>query len=256
MIVPVTQDWLFAPAINAGEQAFSKFSFRIARDFIEMALAGGTSLPGKVQFELCWKLAQACVLTGDYPTAEKSLRDAEKLAANEFQRAEINAKLGELEFKLGDKEQSVRRFEDAITCLEIRIPKSKWAIYRVLAKELLIQLMHSLFPSHYIHRNRSTPSPQQKLVWHLFSRLAQGYWFTKDRCKTIWAHLFALNRAERYEPTAELAQAYSEHAPAMSLVPWLRRGAVFANRSLSIRQKTQRLLGARSKLRVLCNTFI
>ncbi len=44
-----------------------------------------------------------------------------------------------------------------------------------------------------------------------------------------------MNLAERYPPTPEMAQAYSEHAPAMMLLPWHRRGVRFAQRSHEIR---------------------
>ena len=52
---------------------------------------------------------------------------------------------------------------------------------------------------------------------------------------TLWTHLRSLNLAERYPPTPEIAQAYSEHAPAMMLLPWHRRGVRFAQRSHAIR---------------------
>ena len=44
-----------------------------------------------------------------------------------------------------------------------------------------------------------------------------------------------MNLAERYPPTPELAQAYSEHAPVMTMIPWFSRGMKYAEKSLAIR---------------------
>ncbi len=45
-----------------------------------------------------------------------------------------------------------------------------------------------------------------------------------------------MNQAERYPPTLELAQAYSEHAPAMTLIPYFSRGMTYAQKSYEIRK--------------------
>jgi two-component system sensor kinase len=52
-----------------------------------------------------------------------------------------------------------------------------------------------------------------------------------------------MNLVERYPPTLELAQAYSEHAPAMSLLPWVSRGIAYAEKSLAIRKRFGDLWG-------------
>ena len=52
-----------------------------------------------------------------------------------------------------------------------------------------------------------------------------------------------MNLAERYPPTLELAQAYSEHAPVMTMVPWYGRGIAYAQKSLAIRRSLNDLWG-------------
>ena len=54
----------------------------------------------------------------------------------------------------------------------------------------------------------------------MYSRLAYVYWFSAGKIPCAWAHLREMNLAERYPPTPELAQAYSEHAPVMTMAPW------------------------------------
>src|SRR5690606_7713395 len=61
--------------------------------------------------------------------------------------------------------------------------------------------------------------------------------------KGMWAHLRGLNLAERLPPTAELAQAWSDHAPAISLVAMFRRGERYALKSLRLREEMDDLWG-------------
>ena len=85
---------------------------------------------------------------------------------------------------------------------------------------------------------------REMLAVRLYSRLAYPYWFGRGGVATLWAHLRGMNLAERYPPTLELAQAYSEHAPVMTVLPWFSRGLDYADRSLAIRRDLGRRLGA------------
>ena len=73
------------------------------------------------------------------------------------------------------------------------------------------------------------------LASRFHGRLGYAWWFERGKLATLWTHLRSLNLAERYPPGPEMAQAYSEHAPAMMLLPWHRRGIRFAQRSHEIR---------------------
>ena len=52
-----------------------------------------------------------------------------------------------------------------------------------------------------------------------------------------------MNLVERYPPTPELAQAYSIHAPAMSVIGLYNRGIVYAEKSLALRRSFNDLWG-------------
>ena len=69
----------------------------------------------------------------------------------------------------------------------------------------------------------------------LYSRLAYLYWFHSGKVDCAWAHLREMNLAERYPASAELGQAWSEHAPCITMVPWYSRGVRYARRSLAVR---------------------
>ncbi len=85
--------------------------------------------------------------------------------------------------------------------------------------------------------------PAEQEALHLHSRLAYAYWFTQGKVPCLWTHLREMNLAERYPPTAELAQAYSEHGPVMTMLPWFHRGMAYVQKSLTIRRALSDLWG-------------
>ena len=82
---------------------------------------------------------------------------------------------------------------------------------------------------------RSVENAHPTFSFRFHGRLGYAWWFERGKVATLWTHLRSLNIAERYPPTAELAQAYSKHAPAMMLIPLLRRGVRYAQLSHAIR---------------------
>jgi CheY-like chemotaxis protein len=72
---------------------------------------------------------------------------------------------------------------------------------------------------------QTAASDAQRLTLRLMSTLAHGCYYCRSLICAMWVHLREPNLAEACPPSRELAQAYSEHAPAMSLVPALRRAA-------------------------------
>jgi signal transduction histidine kinase len=105
-----------------------------------------------------------------------------------------------------------------------------------LTVELVVQVLHTLFPRLFLARRERAGAQDELLAVRLYSRLAYAYWFHRGRVPCGWAHLREMNLAERYPPGPELAQAYSEHAPVATMVPYFRRGIAYAQRSLEIRK--------------------
>lgn len=187
-------------------------------------------------------LADVLLLLGKYDEAEHWLGRSLASAPTSVHEAKVRFKQGDLAFKRGDKEQALQRFEQALEEAGYKVPHSKAALAAGLIRELCIQTLHSLFPTLFTRR-RVEASEDTRLIWKLHSKLAHCYWYVRDKYYTLWAHLRELNAAEIYEPTLELAQAYSEHAPVMSLIPWQKRGLDYARRSLTIRKEAQDLWG-------------
>ena len=150
-------------------------------------------------------------------------------------RAALRGKLGNVAFKRGDHRRSRAELERAVRDLGGRLPRSSIGLVLSLLAEVIVQTAHTIAPRIFLARRPTEGADREFLKIRLYSRLAYVYWFSAGKVFCAWAHLREMNLAERYPPTAELAQAYSEHAPVMTIAPWFARGITYAQRSLAIR---------------------
>ncbi len=229
-------DWALNYALEAAEQARSQHSLEIAEQQYRIAQRAANEAPASLRYRISEGLGDVLMLRGRYDDAERCFKNAAELAEGSYTQAQIRGKLGELDFKRGDMGSATCGFEEALRMLGWTVPR-RAALHAVLfAWEALVQIAHTLLPRIFVHRRKAKPPESELLAVRLFSRLAHGYWFTRSRVTSLWAHLRGMNLAERYPPTLELAQAYSEHAPGMTLVAYFRRGIVYAQKSLEIRR--------------------
>src|SRR5690606_21336717 len=144
----------------------------------------------------------------------------QSLANERVEPARICSKLGELACKRGRGDEGNARPEKGLRLLALWVPGSNAlrALGAVWARA--VQAGHTLLPQLWLARRPLENSEEDLLAVHLYSRLAYGYWYHRGRMAVLWAHLRELNIAERYPPTPELAQAYSEHSPVATVLPW------------------------------------
>jgi len=183
------------------------------------------------------------MLRGQYDQAGVWFKEAEPLATDRLAKAEVRYKIGELSFKRGDVEHAIGEFESALHHLGCFVPRRAWLTVPLLAWEGLIQILHTALPSLLLHRLRRQPNESEKMSLALLSALSHGCWYSRSKLLALWAHMRSLNRAERFAPCSELAKAYSEHAPAMTLVGYYRRGIAYAEKSLKLREELDDLWG-------------
>ncbi len=226
-------------ALKATAQAQRLQSLERAEELLRIALNGLQSADKLTQHEVHSKLANVLMLSGKYDESAAWLEKSLETAESSMELANIEMKLGELAFKRGDKEMAVDKFVAALKKLGFSVPTSRFSLWRKLGYEVCVQALHSLFSFCFVNRRRGTPPESKTLVWRLHGRIAHGYWYTRDKFHTLWAHLRHMNMAEIYGPTVELAQAYSEHAPGMSLIPWHSRGIKYVKRSLKMREQME-----------------
>lgn len=238
-------------ALAAAEQARARHSLEVAEQQYRIADRGAQTADKAVKYRIAIGLGQVLMLRGNYADAALLFQQAAPLAEGALSRALATCKLGELAFKRGEMEEATHSFEAALRQLGRWVPRSSVTMFLLFVWEAVIQGLHSVFPRVFTARRRTAPTEQELLGFRIFSRLAHGYWFTRSKVHVLWSHLRGMNLAEKYSPTLELAQSYSEHAPAMSLVPWYGRGVAYARKSLSIRKELGDVWGQGQSLHYL-----
>ncbi len=222
-------------ALSAAERARARHALEIAERQYRIAERGVPTADEGTRRGIAEGLGDVLMLRGLYDEAAARLQVARGLATDVVDRAEIEGKLGELAFKRGDVATASASVERAVRLLGRRMPRRPMGFLVSAIGEIVVQLLHTVAPRIFVSRRPLADAGAEMQVVRLYSRLAYIYWFQKGRIPCLWAHLREMNLAERYGPSAELAQAYSEHAPVMTMVPWFSRGQVYGEKSLQIR---------------------
>lgn len=238
-------------ALIAAEQARALHSLELAEQQYRIAERGSQNSDNGVKYKIAIGLGECLMLRGQYASAAPVFGQAANLANGALSRAQATCKLGELAFKRGEMEVATHAFEQALRQLGRWVPRNAIVMFIFFLWEALVQGLHTVFPRLLTSRSKQQPSESELLGFRIFSRLAHGYWFTRSKTHVLWTHLRGMNLAENYQPTLELAQSYSEHAPAMSLIPWYGRGVAYAQKSLTIRKALGDLWGQGQSLHYL-----
>nr|MDQ3577782.1 AAA family ATPase [Actinomycetota bacterium] len=196
--------------------------------------AAATDLATRIQ--IAEGLGDVLTLQGVYGDAEAQLAAARELVDDAVSAASLDGKLGELAFKQGDVPTARHHLEGSLARLGRPIPRSRPVLLARLLWELVVQMAHSLLPPVAVRKRIAEGREADFLAMRLYSRLAYVYWFHSGKVPCAWSHLRGMNLAERYPPSSELGQAYSEHAPVTTMLPMFGRGLRFAGRSLDIRR--------------------
>ncbi|MDQ6928045.1 MAG: EAL domain-containing protein, partial [Actinomycetota bacterium] len=225
-------------ALQAADLARAQHSLDVAAAHYRIAERASADADSETWAEVAEGLGDVLTLQGRYDEATVYLEQAKLPGADEVHQAKLEAKLGDVAFKRGDQRSARGHLEDALRLLGRRVPRRLVGYLFAVVWEALVQAGHTLFPGLLRRRRRSLDGADDELqAIRTYSRLAYVYWFHSGRIPCGWAHLREMNLAERYPPTPELAQAYSEHAPVMTMVPWFSRGIAYAKKSLAIRQE-------------------
>ena len=222
-------------ALRAAELARAQHSLEVAANHYRMAWRAAEDADSKTKAVVSEGLGDVLTLQGSYDEASTQLALALTLAETDLERASLEGRLGDVAFKRGDQRQARIHLERAIGQLDRRLPRHGPALFLALVVEVVVQIAHSVAPRFFVGRRAKEGADREFLAIRLYSRLAYVYWFSAGKVPCAWAHLREMNLAERYPPTLELAQAYSEHAPVMTMAPWFSRGIAYARRSLEIR---------------------
>jgi diguanylate cyclase (GGDEF)-like protein/PAS domain S-box-containing protein len=229
-------------ALAAAELARGRHSLDVAVSHYRIAerAAAAVARPdgdGSLEARIAEGMGEVLTLQGEYGEATRLLQRALALSSDPVERAVLDGKLGDVAFKTGDQASARLYLEGALRDLGRWVPRTGLAWVLAAVKEVLVQALHTLLPRLFLGRRRLDGAEREFLAIRMYSRLAYVYWFSAGKIPCAWAHFREMNLAERYPPTPELAQAYSEHAPVMTMAPWYSRGSAYARRSYEIRRE-------------------
>ena len=222
-------------ALRAAELARSQHGLESAVAHYRMAARGIAEDDIPMRVRVAEGLADVLMLQGVYREAEQQLALARSLVDDRWHAAALEGKLGDLAFRQGDVPTARHHLEGAMRRLGRRVPTNPVVQLLWLVWELLVQAGHTLLPR--LTTGRRTADETKTLAMRLYSRLAYLYWFHSGKVPCAWSHLRGMNLAERYRPSLEVGQAWSEHAPVMTMIPWFSRALRYAERSLAVRQE-------------------
>lgn len=223
----------FPYAMRAAESARLRHALEDAESYYLIARKGAPD--GRSRYLVADGLGEVASLSGRYPEAERYLKEAAALAVDPVDEAAELGKLGEVAFRRGDQVTAAEQLETAVRRLGGSIPRRTVVLVLALVWEAAVQTWHTLTANRFIRR--AQPDKRHQLRLRFYSRLAYVYWFRHGRLRCLWVHLKEMNLAERFGPSAVLAQAYSEHAPVMTTIPLYARGIGYAGRSLEMRRE-------------------
>jgi signal transduction histidine kinase len=230
-------------ALASAKQARAQSSLEVAEQQYRIAARGVDKDDTGTCKSIFEGLGEILLLRGHYEEAEEYFRAVLNLASNNLDKAQVKGKLGELAFKRGNVGDASKSVEEGLRLLGKYVPRNNLMFTALTLWEVFVQVLHTLFPFILGLRRSRQKNVREFHAIQLLSRLAYIYWFERGKIPCAWAHLKEMNSAERYEPGGPLAQAYSEHAPVMTMMPYFSRAIAYAKKSFAIRKKIGDLWG-------------
>ena len=238
-------------ALADAEKARAQHALELAEEQYRIAERGVPDGEEAIRYRIAEGLGDVLMLRGRYPAAAQMFQTASGLAKDNFTRAEIEGKLGELAFKQGDNQTGIEAVERSLRLLGRRVPSHTVVFLLFLLWEVLVQTLHTMFPKRLLARRSLAGTDNEMLAITLHIHLARAYFFDRGKVSSLWAHLRGMNLAERYPPTPELGHAWAVHAPVMCLIPWVRRGEVYGRKSVEIAKQLGDVCGQGQSLHYL-----
>ena len=146
-------------ALQSAAQARSRYSLEVAEQQYHIADRGAVAADRGTQFSITEGLGDVVMLRGQYDRASDLFQRAARLADDEFARAKVQGKIGELAFKRGDMESATLAFEATLRLLGRTVPRREWAFLPLVLWEIGVQAMHTIFPKVFVYRRKRQPTP-------------------------------------------------------------------------------------------------
>ncbi|MCA9178844.1 MAG: protein kinase [Planctomycetales bacterium] len=215
-----------AYAVMAARQARRQLALDTALEHLETASRFSGSSSDILLFQIAKDRSEALMLLGRYDEALSELNSAIKAADNNFDRALIESLQGETHHRNGQFKQSIACLENGLRRLGVHVPHSIPGFVLGILREVVVQFGHTVFPQR-LHRRQT--NLEAELVIRLLNWLSQQTAF-ENTLKLFYIHVAAINHAERFPISAELAHSAVWHGMLMAMLGWHGRGQRYIRR--------------------------
>ena len=196
---------------KAGEQAMQNYANKEAIQFFDQALKLDEKIPG--------------------PEVGKVARD------RQTRRARWHSRIGLAHYGLGSLPDCERHVREALHLLGYPIPKSRFQFATGLMPEVVRQVFHRYFPSHFIGSLKENKRELALEVSRLFELMGRSYFYSQETIPIIYSILRFVNIAERAGSSAELASSYSAMAVLAGFAQLHSLADIYVDRALAIAEE-------------------
>jgi tetratricopeptide (TPR) repeat protein len=113
-----------------------------------------------------------------------------------IERAKLERKIGEALYRLGQHGQARPYLERSLALLGAALPTSRWSTRLAIARELLVQILHRIFPQVFVRRMGGKLDPVAEEIFET-SRVLNIMEFLADVERLLLLSVRALNTSER-----------------------------------------------------------
>ncbi|MFP2906897.1 ATP-binding protein, partial [Pyxidicoccus sp. 3LFB2] len=205
-------------ALKAAEAARALHTLDVASRYYQLADRGAVGADDATRLRILEGLGDVLRIRGSGREAEAVYFRAQGFARTRLDRARLEGRRGESRFGRFAGLDSLDWTESALRLIGQRVPGGALSRGVFLLWAVLVHLSRVSVLLRWARRSPPLEG-EALLAAYLLQGLAQGYWvLARPLTASWWAHLHALNLAERHAPSQELATSYSSQGVGISLL--------------------------------------
>ncbi len=229
-------------ALEAATRARARHALELAEGQYRIAQRGCAEEDRATRYAIAKGLSDVLTLRGHYAAAHEATVEARELAVDPVDRASMDGRIGDLAFRQGEISAGIEGFQIALKQLGHKVPQTRLGALWGAAVEGTRQVLHTVFPR-LVGRRPMERARADLLAAHVLGRLTYAFYFGRGQTLTLWSHLRGMNLAERYPPTAELADAYAIHGPVVVMMGLFNRAVSYTTKAYEISESLGDLWG-------------
>ncbi|MBU0682918.1 MAG: protein kinase, partial [Candidatus Omnitrophica bacterium] len=196
-------------------------------------------------------VAEVYLIIGKNDAAIHICKEILPLKTNPLEKNAIYRKIGEAYWKKGDWQNCEKNITAGFSYLDEKIPDTKSRLIGFLVKELVIHIMHCVFPVFFV--SKKDKIVQEKYIEILKGYIALGWTYVfSDVTRLLWLVLRALNLSEaKLFKSSLLQRSISFYSAACSTIPFFKRAMCYQEKALALAKEIKYERGIGQSLRFI-----